>query len=53
MSEIVIYEDGDIELSISFDNEEFWLSQADLVRLFEKDQSVISRHINKFSKTKK
>jgi len=52
MSEIVIYEDGDIELSISFDNEEFWLSQSDLVRLFEKDQSVISRHINKIFKDK-
>ena len=47
MSEIVIYEDGNIELPISFDAEDFWLSQADLMQLFEKDQSVISRHINK------
>ena len=47
MSEIVIYEDGNIELPISFDEENFWLSQTDLIKLFEKDQSVISRHINK------
>jgi len=47
MGEIVIYEDGNIELPISFDEENFWLSQADLVSLYEKDQSVISRHINK------
>ena len=47
MSEIVIYEDGDIALPISFDAEDFWLSQSDLIKLFEKDQSVISRHINK------
>ncbi len=47
MSEIVIYEDGEVELPISFDEENFWLSQADLIILFEKDQSVISRHINK------
>ena len=50
MSEIVIYEDGNVELPVSFDKEDFWLSQADFVRLFEKDQSVISRHINKIFK---
>jgi len=50
MSEIIIYEDGNIELPISFDEENFWLSQADLVSLYEKDQSVISRHINKIFK---
>ncbi len=47
MDEIVIYEDGDVALPVSFDAEDFWLSQADLIKLFEKDQSVISRHINK------
>ena len=47
MSEIVIYEDGNIELPVSFEEENFWLTQADLVKLYEKDQSVISRHINK------
>jgi len=52
MSEIVIYEDGNVELPISFDEENFWLSQADLVNLYEKDQSVISRHINKIFQDK-
>ena len=50
MSEIIIYEDGNIELPISFDEQNFWLSQSDLVSLYEKDQSVISRHINKIFK---
>jgi len=50
MSEIVIYDDGDLELSVSFDKDDFWLSQSDFARLFEKDQSVISRHINKIFK---
>ncbi len=50
MSEIIIYEDGNMELPISFDKEDFWLSQADLMNLYEKDQSVISRHINKIFK---
>ena len=52
MSKIVIYEDGNVELPISFDEENFWLSQADLVNLYEKDQSVISRHINKIFQDK-
>ena len=50
MSEIVIYEDGTVELPVSFEKENFWLSQADLVSLYERDQSVISRHINKVFK---
>ncbi len=50
MSEIVMYDDGNIELPVSFDKEDFWLSQADLVNLYEKDQSVVSRHINKIFK---
>jgi prophage maintenance system killer protein/prophage antirepressor-like protein len=50
MSEIVIYEDGTVELPVSFEKENFWLSQADLVSLYERDQSVISRHINKIFK---
>lgn len=31
MSEIVIYEDGNVELPISFDEETFWLSQDDTI----------------------
>ncbi|MBK2123824.1 virulence protein, partial [Fangia hongkongensis] len=50
MSEIVIYEDGKIELKVGFENETVWLSQKQIVALFEKDQSVISRHINNIIK---
>ncbi len=50
MSDIVIYEDGNLELKIGFDGETVWLQQSELVQLFDKDQSVISRHINNIFK---
>ena len=38
--------DGKVSLSVTVENETVWLSQEQLVRLFDRDQSVISRHIN-------
>ena len=52
MNEIVIYEDGNIELPISFDEETFWLRQDEIANLFDKDRTVITRHINKVLKDK-
>ncbi|MDY0365122.1 MAG: RhuM family protein [Arcobacteraceae bacterium] len=43
---LVVYNDGELELTVSVENETIWLSQKQLVDIFEKDQSVISRHIN-------
>jgi death-on-curing family protein len=47
MSEIQIYKsvDNEIEIEVKFDNETVWLSQDELSILFQRDQSVISRHI--------
>ena len=47
MSEIEIYKspENNIELQVNFDNETVWLNQEQLVYLFQRDQSVISRHI--------
>ena len=47
MSEVVIYqaEDGNAALEVQLDQDTVWLSQAQLVNLFERDVSVISRHI--------
>jgi hypothetical protein len=45
-AEMIIYNDGELELSISIDTDTLWLTQAQLCDIFEKDQSVISRHIN-------
>jgi len=45
-SNIIIYNDGELELDVSVQNETIWLTQSQLSDIFEKDQSVISRHIN-------
>jgi len=51
MNEIIKYNNGEIELKVSFENETVWLTQKQIVELFQKDQSVISRHINNIFKT--
>ena len=47
MSEIEIYKssENNIELQVNFENDTVWLAQEQLVLLFKRDQSVISRHI--------
>lgn len=45
-SNIIIYNDGELELNISINENTIWLTQAQLCDIFNKDQSVISRHIN-------
>ncbi|MFA5427961.1 MAG: hypothetical protein WC279_07115, partial [Sulfurimonas sp.] len=45
-SDMVIYDDGELELNVSVTQDTLWLTQAQLCDIFEKDQSVISRHIN-------
>jgi len=49
-SNIIVYNDGELELNVSIENETVWLTQAQLCNIFEKDQSVISRHINNIFK---
>jgi hypothetical protein len=45
--QIEIYKSADniIELQVSLDKDTVWLTQEQLVILFQRDQSVISRHI--------
>lgn len=47
-SDIRIYqlEDGNTEISVQLDKETVWLSLSQMADLFERDRSVISRHIN-------
>jgi prophage maintenance system killer protein len=47
--EIVIYKskDGQTQLDVQLKEETVWLTQAQIVELFQRDQSVISRHINR------
>ena len=45
-NEIVVYQPNEtLRLDVSVENETVWLTQAQMVMLFERDQSVIARHI--------
>ena len=44
---IIIYqsEDGQTQIDVRLENDTVWLTQAQMAELFQKDQSVIARHI--------
>ncbi len=46
-SDIEIFQssDGKAEVAVTFDNETVWLNQEQLSHLFERDRTVIGRHI--------
>lgn len=46
-SEIVIFEteDNEVKLPVTIEDETVWLNQNQMIELFGRDQSVISRHI--------
>ena len=47
-SQLVIYKtpDGNMSIDVTLQNETVWLSQGQMAELFDKDQSVIARHIS-------
>lgn len=47
-NEIILFqsEDKSIALPVNLEDETVWLTQAQMAELFDKSQSVISRHIN-------
>jgi len=47
---IIIYQSGEIELKIFVEDETIWLRQDEISLLFEKDRTVITRHINNILK---
>ena len=46
--QIVIYQtdDGQTQIDVRVEQETVWLTQAQMAELFQKDQSVVARHIN-------
>lgn len=46
---VILYQatDGQTTLDVQLRDETVWLTQAQMAELFERDQSVISRHVNK------
>ena len=50
-SEIILYQpDEAVKLEVRMEDETVWLTQAQMVKLFQRDQSVIARHINNIFK---
>lgn len=45
---IIIYQtsDGQTSIDVKLENETVWLSQEQMAELFQKDRTVIGRHIN-------
>lgn len=52
MKEVLLYidPDGQVQLNVQFENQTVWLTQDQLGILFQRDQSVISRHIRNIFK---
>lgn len=46
-NEIILFEDGNVKLEVNMHDETVWLTQEQMIHLFGRDQSVISRHIKK------
>jgi len=49
-SDVIIYQDGELELKVSLDNGTVWLRQDEISDLFEKDRTVITKHIKNIFK---
>jgi len=52
VSDIVIYENGEVALKATVKNETIWLRQNQIAEIFSKDRTVITRHINNILKDK-
>lgn len=50
ISDIVVYENGEIELKISPDKDTIWASINDIAKVFDIDRSVVSKHIKNIFK---
>ena len=49
-NELVHFRDGEFELDVNVDKKTIWLTQEQISKLFEKDRTVITRHINNIFK---
>ena len=49
-NEIILFEEQNVKLEVNMKDETVWLNQEQMVELFERDQSVIARHIRKIFK---
>ena len=44
-NEIIIFENQDVKLEVNMKNDTVWLSLEQITKLFDRDRTVITRHI--------
>ena len=49
-NEIILFENQNVKLEVSMKDEMVWLTQEQMAKLFGKDRTVITRHINNIFK---
>ena len=49
-NEIILFENQDVKLEVNMNGETVWLTQNQMAKLFGKDRTVITRHINNIFK---
>ena len=50
ISNMLLYNDGELELKVSFNEETIWLRQDEISLLFDVDRTSVTKHINKILK---
>lgn len=50
-NEIIIFKNQNVKLEVNMKDETVWLSLEQIARLFERDRTVITRHINNIFKS--
>ena len=50
ISNILLYNDGELELKVSFNEETIWLRQDEISLLFDVNRTSVTKHINKILK---
>ncbi len=49
-NEIILFEDQNVKLEVNMKDETVWLSLDQMAKLFDRDRTVITRHINNIFK---
>lgn len=45
-NQVVVYDNGELELKVSVENESVWLNRVQMAELFDRDIKTIGKHIN-------
>ena len=49
-NEIILFENQNVKLEVNMQDETIWLSIEQMTKLFDRDRTVITRHINNIFK---